>query len=101
MTETQERQLADALDQAAEFGDALRAPVWLYADGRALAAIQADGPDLTLAIAARDGQDGLHSAIHAAGSPGQIRGRIEAERPPDQGFSGSRRPCRLRRLPVR
>ena len=44
MTETQERQLADALDQVAEFGDALRAPVWLYADGRAPVAIRVDGP---------------------------------------------------------
>ena len=35
MTPEREQQLRDALDQIADFGDALRVPVWIFADGRA------------------------------------------------------------------
>jgi hypothetical protein len=44
ISEAQELQLGAALDQIADFGDALRVPVWIFPDGRAPVPIAA--PDL-------------------------------------------------------
>jgi hypothetical protein len=44
MTEAQEAQLREALDQVAAFGDAPRVPVWIFPDGRAPSPIRVDGP---------------------------------------------------------